>query len=61
LQGKVWRIGLMGESSTRANVCALLMALDALFHARGWAERSGVGWEAASHAYRGQADQRTDV
>jgi alanine-glyoxylate transaminase/serine-glyoxylate transaminase/serine-pyruvate transaminase len=50
-QGKVWRIGLMGESSTRANVWSLLSALDNLFLSKGWVERAGLALEAASRAY----------
>lgn len=52
LQGKIWRIGLMGESSTRANVSSLLSALDRLFVARHWVERSGPALEAALRMYR---------
>jgi alanine-glyoxylate transaminase / serine-glyoxylate transaminase / serine-pyruvate transaminase len=51
LQGKVWRIGLMGESSTRVNVCALLGALDTLFFKHAWVDRPGLGLEAASQTY----------
>ena len=51
LQGKAWRIGLMGESSSRANVWSLLSALDNMFVAKGWVERSGLALEAASRAY----------
>jgi len=51
LQGKAWRIGLMGESSSRANVWSLLSALDSMFVAKGWVERSGLALEAASRAY----------
>jgi alanine-glyoxylate transaminase/serine-glyoxylate transaminase/serine-pyruvate transaminase len=51
LQGKVWRIGLMGESSTRANVWSLLGTLDTLFLQKGWVERSGLALEAASRIY----------
>ncbi|WP_447977450.1 pyridoxal-phosphate-dependent aminotransferase family protein [Candidatus Nitrospira bockiana] len=51
LQGKVWRIGLMGESSTRANVWSLLSALDTIFVGKNWVERSGLALEAASRVY----------
>jgi len=51
LQGKIWRIGLMGESSTRAHVWSLLSALDKLFVSRQWVERSGLALEAASRVY----------
>ena len=42
LKGKVWRIGLMGESSTEANVLTLLNALEALFLEGGWLSTPGV-------------------
>ena len=36
IQGKAWRIGLMGESATRANVLTLLGALEERFIRRKW-------------------------
>ncbi|GKS57576.1 alanine--glyoxylate aminotransferase [Nitrospira sp.] len=36
LQGSVWRIGLMGESSTASNVLSLLQALELIWLRRGW-------------------------
>jgi alanine-glyoxylate transaminase/serine-glyoxylate transaminase/serine-pyruvate transaminase len=51
LQGKVWRIGLMGESATRANVEALLSALETLWLRRGRSHRAGLALEAASRVY----------
>jgi alanine-glyoxylate transaminase/serine-glyoxylate transaminase/serine-pyruvate transaminase len=51
LKGKVWRIGLMGESSTEANVLTLLNALDALFLEGGWLSTPGVALQAASRVY----------
>ena len=42
LKGKVWRIGLMGESSTEGNVLTLLNALEALFLEGGWLSTPGV-------------------
>lgn len=50
-QGKVWRIGLMGESSTRANVLTLLSALEEIFARRGWVNRPGAALQAASSVY----------
>ncbi|MEE8240795.1 MAG: alanine--glyoxylate aminotransferase family protein, partial [Nitrospirales bacterium] len=50
-QGKVWRIGLMGESSTRANVLTLLSALEEIFARRGWLNRPGAALQAASSVY----------
>ncbi len=50
LKGKVWRIGLMGESSTVANVLLVLHALERLLPRCGYAVRPGVGVAAASAA-----------
>jgi len=44
----VWRIGLMGESSTAANVLVLLAALEALLPRFGFEVPSGAGVAAAS-------------
>jgi alanine-glyoxylate transaminase/serine-glyoxylate transaminase/serine-pyruvate transaminase len=51
LKGKVWRIGLMGESSTEDNVLTLLNALEALFLEGGWLSTPGVALQAASRVY----------
>ncbi|HEU5201773.1 MAG TPA: alanine--glyoxylate aminotransferase family protein, partial [Nitrospira sp.] len=51
LLGKVWRIGLMGESSTEAHVLTLLNALEALFMRGGWLNTPGVALQAASRIY----------
>lgn len=51
LKGKVWRIGLMGESSTEANVLTLLNALEALFLEGGWLNTPGAALQAASRVY----------
>ena len=51
LKGKVWRIGLMGESSTEANVLTLLNALEALFLDGSWLRTPGVALQAASRVY----------
>lgn len=51
LLGKVWRIGLMGESSTEAHVLTLLNALEALFTRGGWLHTPGVALQAASRIY----------
>lgn len=55
LQGKVWRIGLMGESSTRTNVRSLLGALEEIGVREHWCERPGIALEAAAKIY-GPAD-----
>jgi len=51
LKGKVWRIGLMGESSTEAHVLTLLNALEELFIRGGWLSTPGVALQAASRVY----------
>jgi alanine-glyoxylate transaminase/serine-glyoxylate transaminase/serine-pyruvate transaminase len=51
LKGKVWRIGLMGESSTEAHVLTLLNALESLFIEGGWLGTPGVALQAASRIY----------
>jgi alanine-glyoxylate transaminase/serine-glyoxylate transaminase/serine-pyruvate transaminase len=52
LKGRVWRIGLMGESSTEAHVMALLNALETLFIRGGWLSTATVAVQAASALYR---------
>lgn len=51
LKGKVWRIGLMGESSTEAHVLTLLNALESLFIRGGWLTTPGIALQAASRVY----------
>ncbi|MBA0915083.1 MAG: alanine--glyoxylate aminotransferase family protein [Nitrospira sp.] len=51
LKGKVWRIGLMGESSTEAHVLTLLNALEELFTRQGWLSTPGVALQAAARIY----------
>ena len=51
LKGKVWRIGLMGESSTEAHVLTLLNALEKLFIRGGGLSTPGVALQAASRVY----------
>jgi alanine-glyoxylate transaminase/serine-glyoxylate transaminase/serine-pyruvate transaminase len=48
LKGKVWRIGLMGESSSEANVLLLLSALERLLPRYGHAVEAGAGLAAAA-------------
>jgi aspartate aminotransferase-like enzyme len=47
----VWRIGLMGESSTVDNVLTLVNALEALFLEGGWLRTPGLALQAASRIY----------
>lgn len=51
LKGKIWRIGLMGESSTEAHVLRLLNALEELFIEGGWFTTPGLAVGAASRIY----------
>ena len=51
--GRVWRIGLMGESSTRANVELVLDALESVLAAHGHACPRGAGVAAAHAVYVG--------
>ncbi|MGQ0666579.1 MAG: pyridoxal-phosphate-dependent aminotransferase family protein [Nitrospiraceae bacterium] len=53
LKGKVWRIGLMGESCREANVLTLLNALEEIGVRSGWISSSGMALEAAARAYSG--------
>lgn len=52
LAGKVWRVGLMGHSSTRKNVILFLSALTAILEAQGVSVKPGAV-EAASAVYGG--------
>lgn len=52
-KGKVWRIGLMGESSRRQNVMLILNALETLLTAQGMELARGAGLVAADQAYNG--------
>jgi alanine-glyoxylate transaminase/serine-glyoxylate transaminase/serine-pyruvate transaminase len=49
--GKIWRIGLMGESSRRENVIFFLSALEALLLDTGAVDGMGAGVEAAARQY----------
>jgi alanine-glyoxylate transaminase/serine-glyoxylate transaminase/serine-pyruvate transaminase len=50
-KGKVWRIGLMGHSSRKKNVLALLAALEELLAEQGHKFRPGVSLAAANGVY----------
>jgi alanine-glyoxylate transaminase/serine-glyoxylate transaminase/serine-pyruvate transaminase len=50
-RGKVWRIGLMGESSTRSNVLLLLSALEEILLKQGYRCTPGAGVAAAQVTY----------
>ena len=47
LKGKIWRIGLMGESSTEENVLFLLYALEKILQTEGYRLETGAGITAA--------------
>jgi alanine-glyoxylate transaminase / serine-glyoxylate transaminase / serine-pyruvate transaminase len=51
LKGKTWRIGLMGESSTPANVLLVLSALERLLPRSGHAVSAGAAVGAAQRVY----------
>ncbi len=51
LAGKVWRIGLMGESSRQENVLAVLAAIEQALAKQGRAPRPGTSVSAALEAY----------
>jgi len=54
LKGKTWRIGLMGESSTVANVLLVLSALERVLPRCGHAVSAGAGVAAAQRVYAEQ-------
>jgi alanine-glyoxylate transaminase / serine-glyoxylate transaminase / serine-pyruvate transaminase len=47
LKGKIWRIGLMGESSSAENVLFLLYALEKILQSEDYRLESGAGITAA--------------
>ena len=51
LRGKVWRIGLMGESCQQEHVLTLLNALEEIFAQNGWLEQPGRAVQAAVETY----------
>ena len=51
MKGKVWRIGLMGESSRRAHVLTVLAALEDALRADGRAIDPGAAVAAAQRRY----------
>jgi alanine-glyoxylate transaminase/serine-glyoxylate transaminase/serine-pyruvate transaminase len=53
LRGRIWRIGLMGESSTVGNVMVLLSALEELLPKEGFEVPAGQGAAAASRVLAG--------
>ena len=55
LRGKVWRIGLMGESAREANVFALLSALETILPSLGYEVASGASLASAQKALAARA------
>ncbi|MFM8550973.1 MAG: pyridoxal-phosphate-dependent aminotransferase family protein [Nitrospiraceae bacterium] len=51
LRGKVWRIGLMGESAAEPHVRTLLGALETLGLEQGWFAQPGAALAAAARVY----------
>lgn len=49
--GKVWRLGLMGQSASRENVLLCLTAFEAVLHKHGYFSNSGAGINAAQQYY----------
>jgi len=54
LKGQVWRIGLMGYSSTAENVLLLLSSLEKLLSVEGYKVEPGIGVTAAILALRAE-------
>jgi len=53
-KGKVWRVGLMGESSRRENVMLVLNALETVLAAQGMEVARGAALVAADKSYNGE-------
>ena len=53
LRGKVWRIGLMGESAREVNVFALLSALEMILSGQGYEVAYGASLSAAQRTLAG--------
>jgi alanine-glyoxylate transaminase/serine-glyoxylate transaminase/serine-pyruvate transaminase len=51
--GKIWRVGLMGEASTGANLLLLLSALEEILPKESYEVPAGAGVAAASKALAG--------
>ena len=51
LRGKIWRIGLMGNTATQANVLLFLAALEEILQEEGFRLASGAGVAAAEQVY----------
>ena len=58
LRGKVWRIGLMGESAREANVFTLLSALETVLSSLGYEVAFGASLASAQKALTSHAASR---
>ena len=56
MKGKVWRIGLMGESSRQSHVLTVLAALEQALRAEGRSVAAGVALSAAQASFAGDVD-----
>lgn len=54
LAGKVWRVGMMGESSKAEYVLALLSAMESVLPKAGYEVAQGAGVAAASNVFKSQ-------
>ena len=54
LAGKIWRVGLMGASSSPQTVLQFLAGLESALEMQGYRARGGAGVAAAAHALREQ-------
>ncbi len=61
LQGRIWRIGLMGHSASRQNVLIGLAALEHVLRAEGWRCAPGAGVDAARACYRAAGVTEVDT
>ncbi len=52
LKGKIWRIGLMGYSSSKNNVLMFLGALESVLTSEGYSLKGGAGVGAANRIYK---------
>jgi alanine-glyoxylate transaminase/serine-glyoxylate transaminase/serine-pyruvate transaminase len=55
VKGKIWRIGLMGYSSQKANVLLFLAAFEKVLQDQGFRLPAGAGVAAANHSYQQSA------
>lgn len=49
--GKIWRVGVMGHSATRNNICLFLSVLESLLARQGYGSANGAATTAANAVY----------